>query len=118
MVFDDNFDTVINEYPLTMMDIKIFSYMKTNMTYGNIVTEKQIDIAKHFNIDKSVVSKSIKRLEEAKVVIRIGNNMFINPHFALKADPYTNDNELEKLISIADEIIKGTHLKRAVLYRE
>ena len=61
------------------LEIKVLAYMLKHLDFNNrIETFKQKDIAEEINSTQPRVSKAIKKLEEDRIIKKIGNDYYLN----------------------------------------
>lgn len=116
ILFDFNLDRLIINGSLSGRELQIFMYLKSSMKFGNKIIEKRSDIAKLFNMRPNNVSRSMKKLERSKTIIKMNGDWYINPHICIRCNSYSPDDELRKLIDISTKLIKNTVIIEAVTY--
>lgn len=82
-------------------EFKVLFQLLRELDYENLIQVRQIDISKELEIDKSQVSRSIKRLVKLEVILegpRIGNSKTyrLNPTFGWKGTVSNHNEALRK----------------------
>lgn len=81
-----NMNTLIRDTEITKQDIAVLMQYAAKMKYGNQLNISQGDIAEDLGIDKSKVSRSVKKLIERNVFYKEGRSMFLNWRFLAKGN--------------------------------
>ena len=103
-----NMNALIQDPVITKQDIAVLMQYAARMQYGNQLNISQIDIAEDLNIDKSKVSKSVKKLIERGVFYKEGRSLFMNWKFLAKGNLtefIKAEKEKQKLLSEAPKLI-------------
>lgn len=101
ILFVTAFLQCIDEYNLTRNDIRVMLKIIEYMKFGNLLRMSYSTIAKDLKIDKSNVSKTIKKLKDNKLIINDNGNEYLNPHVIAKGNFIDNDGE--RLLNYAAE---------------
>lgn len=99
--FIANMNTLIQDQAITKQDIAVLMKYAEKMQYGNQLSISQQDIADELEIDKSKVSKSVKKLIERGVFYKEKRSMYLNWKYLAKGN--------------LTEFIKGEKEKQKVL---
>ena len=81
-----NMNTLISDPDITKQDIAVLMQYAAKMKYGNQLNISQGDIAEELGIDKSQVSRSVKKLIKRNVFYKEGRSMFLNWRFLAKGN--------------------------------
>lgn len=81
-----NMNTLIRDPAITKQDFAVLMQYAAKMKYGNQLNISQGDIAEELRIDKSNVSKSVKKLIERNVFYKEGRSMFLNWRYLAKGN--------------------------------
>ena len=76
--FLTNMNSLMADPEITKQDLMVLMQYATKMKYGNQLSISQLDIAEDLKIDKSKVSKSVKKLIERGVFYREKRSLFMN----------------------------------------
>ncbi len=74
-----------------------------NLGYGNIIRDRQCDIAKLLGMHRSNVSAAFKELLKKKVIYLINGQYVLTPHYIWKGNP----GERQKMVRKIDVINYG-----------
>lgn len=84
--FLTNMNSLMADPEITKQDLMVLMQYATKMKYGNQLSISQLDIAEDLKIDKSKVSKSVKKLIERGVFYREKRSLFMNWKFLAKGN--------------------------------
>lgn len=113
IMFGTAFLQCIDDYNLTRNDIRIMLKIIEYMKFGNLIKFSYSSLAKDLKIDKSNVSKTIKKLKENKLIITDNNNDYLNPHVIAKGN--FTDEVSEHLLNKAAEELEGSNISPNIL---
>lgn len=98
--FLTNMDSLISDPEITKQDIAVLMKYAAKMQYGNQISIAQADIAEDLGIDKSKVSKSVKKLTQKGVFLKDRRSLMMNWKYLAKgnlSDFIKADKENNKL---------------------
>lgn len=100
IMFYDALADIIKANKLTMSDMKVLLGICGITRFGNCISMSQQGLAEALEVDKAVVSRSIKKLTLHKVLINSQLGLFINPALIIKGklaevDPAVWDDTLK-----------------------
>lgn len=113
IMFGTAFLQCIDDYNLSRNDIRVVLKIIEYMKFGNLVRMSYSSIAKDLNIDKSNISKTIKKLRENKLIITDNGNDYLNPHVIAKGNFI--DDSGERLLNKAAEELEGTNISPSII---
>lgn len=94
IMFYDALYNIIQENKITMTDIRVLLGICGLTRFGNCVNMSQMGLAEALKINKSNVSKSIKKLTENHILISSKLGLFINPALIIKGKLSEIDTEI------------------------
>jgi hypothetical protein len=99
MFYDALYD-IIKTNKLCMSDLSVLLGICGVTRFGNCVSMSQMGLAEALSLDKSVISRSIKKLTTHKILIQSRLGLFINPALIIKGklgevDPAVWDETLK-----------------------
>lgn len=113
---------------LTGESYKVLLYLLAILDFENWIQIQQKKIAKDLNMHKQRISRSIKKLEEKKIIIRgdrIGKSFAfrLNPYYGWKGkvknlEDYRNKKETENLNHLKNKINKKRNKKIEILSKK
>ena len=98
--FLTNMDSLIRDPDITKQDIAVLMKYAAKMQYGNQISIAQADIAEDLGIDKSNVSKSVRKLTQKGVFLKDRRSLMMNWKYLAKgnlSDFIKADKENNKL---------------------
>lgn len=113
ILFVTAFLQCIDDYNLTRNDIRVMLKIIEYMKFGNLLRMSYSSIAKDLNIDKSNVSKTIKKLKENKLIITINGSDYLNPHVIAKGSFIDEGGEM--LLNQAADELEGSNITPSIL---
>ena len=84
--FLTNMDSLINDPDITKQDIAVLMKYAAKMQYGNQISIAQADIAEDLGIDKSNVSKSVRKLTRKGVFLKERRSLVMNWKYLAKGN--------------------------------
>ena len=84
--FLTNMDSLISDPEITKQDIAVLMKYAAQMQYGNQISIAQADIAEDLGIDKSNVSKSVKKLTQKGVFLKDRRSLVMNWKYLAKGN--------------------------------
>ena len=84
--FCRNMNELIKDPGITKQDLAVLFKYADRMKYGNQLSISQIDIAEELQIDKSKVSKSVKKLIERGVFYKQDRSLYMNWQYLAKGN--------------------------------
>jgi hypothetical protein len=94
IMFYDSLYDIIQTNKINMTDIRVLLGICGITRFGNCVSMSQMGLAEALGINKSNISKSIKKLTEHKVLIQSKLGLFINPALIIKGKLSEVDSEV------------------------
>jgi hypothetical protein len=100
IVFNKSLLKSLAKYKLSNTDILVLLQVIDYVSYGNVITLTQQNIAEDLDIRQQQVSKSFKKLKEAEIFLDgKKGSLFLNPQYLVKGDLYkSTDSEAYKQI--------------------
>ncbi len=100
IMFYEALNTIIQANKINMTDIRVLLGICGVTRFGNCISMSQMGLAEALGINKSNISKSIKKLIEHNVLIQSRLGLFINPSLIIKGklnevDPVVWDDTLK-----------------------
>jgi len=87
ILFYDSLLSIINDYKLKQMDLKVLLVLLKKMEYGNLLKYTQNNIAKQLKTQQPNVSRSLKNLRESGILILTEDKEeYINPQIINKGN--------------------------------
>lgn len=111
LIFVANFEIIIEEYSLTKNDIRVIFKILNNMKFGNLISLSNSTLAKELGIDKSNISKIIKKLRKTELIIEKDGSLFFNPHIATKGNMNEKDEDKKQLLDYSAMILEENNSK-------
>jgi len=85
LLFYESFLKVIDDFELQRTDIRVILKILEIAKFGNLISFSLAGVARELEIDRSTVSKSVKKLKEVGIFFEDDNkNMFLNPQVIAK----------------------------------
>lgn len=84
--FLSNMDSLISDPLITKQDIAVLMKYAAKMQYGNQISIAQADIAEDLGIDKSKVSRSVKKLTQKGVFLKDRRSLVMNWKYLAKGN--------------------------------
>ena len=84
--FLTNMDSLISDPEITKQDIAVLMKYAAKMQYGNQISIAQADIAEDLGIDKSNVSKSVRKLTQKGVFLKDRRSLVMNWKYLAKGN--------------------------------
>ena len=107
LLFYNSFLQTIDDYHLTLNDVRVLLKIIELMKFGNLVKLTWSDVAKQLNIPRNNIARHVKKLHDAKLLISDnGGNTYLNPQIIAKGKFLQKENErlIELLDMGADEL--------------
>ena len=79
-------DSLISDPDITKQDIAVLMKYAAKMQYGNQISIAQADIAEDLGIDKSNVSKSVRKLTQKGVFLKERRSLVMNWKYLAKGN--------------------------------
>ncbi len=108
--FVTNMNELLEDAEITKQDILVLMKYAEKMHFGNQISISQVDIAEDLKIDKSKVSKSVKKLTEKGIFYKKNRSLFMNWKYLAKgnlADFIKAEREAQKVVSQSLELVKS-----------
>lgn len=106
-LFYENLLDIIDECNLSRLEIRAILKILSYMEFGNLVRMSYSQLMRDIGSDPSNGSKVIKRLREAKVLVEVNGNTYLNPHLILKGRIKSKDAASQEVIErAADELVE------------
>lgn len=118
LMFSNSLLMSIDDYNLTRNDIRVILKLCELMQFGNQLRISFAEVGKSLHIDKSMISKHIKKLKEAKIIIENDyGSLYLNPHIIAKGKflQKGRDDELIKVLELGAKAIMGTNVRPSIM---
>ena len=109
MIFCEVLFNTIEEYNLTKNDIRTILRIIYYARFGNLIQMSNTKLAKDLGMNKSSLSRSMKKLRESGILVEDEGNLYLNPQVISKGSfaKIEEDKELE-LIEKGAKILAQT----------
>lgn len=107
LLFYNSFLQTIDDYHLTLNDVRVLLKIIELMKFGNLVKLTWSDVAKQLGIPRNNIARHVKKLHSARLLMSdAGGNTYLNPQIIAKGKFLQKENdELIKLLDWgADEL--------------
>lgn len=104
-LFVKNFDEILNRYDLNKSEIRVIFRILRYMQFGNLINLNNTTLARDLNIDKSNISRIMKRLKGIGLLVELNGALFFNPHVACKGTLNEKEEEKRTLLEFAAMIL-------------
>jgi hypothetical protein len=94
IMFYDALQDVINNGKINMTDMRVLLAICSITRFGNCINMSQMGLAEALKIDKSQISRTIKKLLSINVLIESSLGLFINPALIIKGKLSEIDTEV------------------------
>lgn len=111
LLFIENFEFIIDEYNLSKNDIRVIIKILKNMKFGNLISLSNSALATDLRMDKSNVSKILKKLRKTELIIDKDGSLFFNPHIAAKGSMKKRQEETRQLLDYSAMILEENDSK-------
>lgn len=107
LCFYNSLKVLINQFNLSKTDIMAILQILEYMQYGNLVRMSYAKLARDIGIDERNISRVIRKLKAAKLLIVKDENLYLNPHIIAKGNFKRKEEIHNDVLNIcADEIFK------------
>lgn len=116
LLFHTAFLQTINDYNLTLNDVKVMLKIIEYMKFGNLVHLSWSKVAEDLNIKRNNITRHVSKLKQAKLIIDDDGNIFLNPQIIAKGKfLQKGDENLIHLLEKGAEALEGTNVKPSIL---
>lgn len=117
MVFVENLLLSIDDYDLSKNDIRVLLKITSLMKFGNLVHVSWASIGSDLGISSKNISRNIKNLKDAKLLIEYDGNTYLNPQIIAKGKflRKQGDNSLSDILRAGKYALEGTNLKESIV---
>lgn len=105
-LFCENLDNIIQHYKLNTTEIRIVLKILNYMRFGNLISLSITSLANDLNLNKSNVSRAMKKLKSTELIVEMNGNLFFNPHVACKGVFDERKDEDRQLLDYSAVIIE------------
>lgn len=116
LLFHTAFLQTIDEYKLTLNDIRVMLKIIELMRFGNLVHISWTKIAKELKIMPKNMSRHINKLKKANLLLDDEGNIFLNPQIIAKGKfLQKGDENLVNLLEKGATALEGTNIKPNII---
>lgn len=118
LMFNTAFLQTIDDYKLTLNDVRVLLKIVELMRFGNLVRISWNQVAKQLNMASSNVSRHVKNLKKALLLIEDAKdgNMYLNPHIIAKGKFLDRgDEDTIHVLNLGAEALEGTSVKPSII---
>lgn len=117
LIFHNNFLLTIDEYNLTLNDIRVMLKIIDLMKFGNLVKLSWSDVGKSIGIKKQNMAKHVKKLKDASLLIDDeSGNTYLNPQIIAKSKFLEKtDQKIIEILNLGADAIDGTNITPSIL---
>lgn len=118
LLFHSSFLETIDEYKLSLNDIRVVLKIIDYMKFGNLIHISWSKIALDLNIKPNNITRHISKLKKAKLIIDDSGNIYLNPQIIAKGKFLQQDKELKEILNKGAEILEGTTISPNIITKE
>lgn len=111
LLFAKSFRLTIEDYKLTVTDIRVVFRLMEYAQYGNLLSFDRATLAEDLNLKKQNLSRSLNHLIECGIILKVRNNLFLNPQVISKGSlkRFANARDItseENLVELGAKVLR------------
>lgn len=109
LLFEEILLDNVDKFKLSLNDLRIILKICHLMRYGNLIDVSWTEVLKSLNIKPTNLSRHLKKLKEAGLILEIDGCRFLNPQIIAKGN-FDNANQKE-LLNLGTKTLEDRELK-------
>lgn len=116
LLFNTAFLQTLDDYKLTLNDVRVMLKIIEYMKFGNLVHVSWAKLAIDIGIKPQNITRHIKKLKTAKLLLDDNGNVFLNPQIIAKGKFIAKgDEDTMRLLDLGAQALEGTNIKPNIM---